>query len=78
MSKRLLPAVLCLLACCLFVPAWAQPASDIEMADALRANGKIYVVVTVLSVIFIGLAIYLVRLDRRIARIEKERGASAH
>lgn len=45
------------------------------MADALRANGKIYVVVAVLASIFIGLVIYLVRLDRRIARIEKEREA---
>ena len=46
---------------------------SIEMADALRDNGKIYVVVTVLSVIFAGIAIYLFRLDSRISRMEKER-----
>jgi CcmD family protein len=47
--------------------------NSIEMADTLRENGKIYVVVTILSVIFAGIAIYLLRLDRRISKMEKER-----
>jgi CcmD family protein len=55
--------------------ALSQAAEPVDMADAMRANGKIYVVVTVLSVIFIGLVVYLVRLDRRIARLERENGA---
>jgi len=44
----------------------------VEMADALRANGKIYVVVAVLVAIFLGLILYVVRLDRKISRLEKE------
>ena len=44
----------------------------IEMADAFRADGKIYVVVAVLSVITIGLIAYIFSLDRKISKIEKE------
>lgn len=43
-----------------------------QMADALRSNGKIYVVVTVLVIILIGLFLYLVNTDRKISRIEKD------
>ncbi|MBN9384243.1 MAG: hypothetical protein J0H74_26060 [Chitinophagaceae bacterium] len=44
----------------------------IEMADQLRASGKIYVVVAVVVIILLGLILYVVRLDRKIARLEKE------
>jgi len=44
----------------------------VEMADTMRSNGRIYVVVAVLVVILIGLFLYLVRLDRKISRLEKE------
>ena len=43
----------------------------IEMADSMRESGKIYVVVAVLSIIFLGLAIFLFTIDRRIRNIEK-------
>jgi len=43
-----------------------------EMADLLRSNGKIYVVVAVLVTILAGLFFYLIRLDRKIGRLEKE------
>ena len=42
------------------------------MADEMRSNGKIYVVVAVLVTIFIGIVIYLIRLDRKLTRLEKE------
>lgn len=42
-----------------------------EMADTLRSNGKIYVVVAVILTIFAGIIIYLVRLDNKITRLEK-------
>lgn len=44
-----------------------------EMADAMRAEGKIYVVVLVLATIFAGIVAYLVYLDRRISKIEKNK-----
>ena len=38
----------------------------------MRHNGKIYVVVGVILIIFTGIILYLVRLDRKITRLEKE------
>ena len=53
--------------------AFAQAnAAEPEMADALRASGKIYVVVLVLVIIVTGLLVYLVRLDGKVSRLEKE------
>lgn len=49
-------------------------AQEVQMADALRADGKIYVVVAVLAVLLAGLLLYVVRLDRKITRLEKESG----
>jgi hypothetical protein len=44
-----------------------------EMADVMRDNGKIYVVVLVLATIFAGIIAYLVRLDRKISNLEKNK-----
>jgi hypothetical protein len=44
----------------------------VEMADQLRADGKIWVVVTVIAVTFAGIILYLARLDRQISKIEKD------
>lgn len=44
----------------------------VEMADRFRADGKIYVVVAVVLVILIGMFVYLVRLDGKISKLEKE------
>ena len=76
MIKRLSPYTVFLFLLLSCGEAWAQATDDIEMADVLRANGKIYVVVAVLTAIFAGLVIYLVRLDRRIGRLEKEKAAT--
>jgi hypothetical protein len=45
---------------------------EIEMADVMFENGKIYVVITVLCTVFIGLVIYTIIIDRRLSRFEKE------
>lgn len=44
----------------------------VEMADLMRSNGRIYVVVAVMLTILAGLILYVVRLDRKISRLEKE------
>lgn len=49
-------------------------AQEVEMADQLRAEGKIYVVVAVVAVVLIGLLFYIVRLDRKVSRLEREVG----
>jgi len=56
----------------MMIPASAQPA---EMADGLRAEGKIYVLVAIVLTILLGLFAYLIRLDRKLAKLEKEHPA---
>ncbi|MDB5116275.1 MAG: hypothetical protein JWQ79_1767 [Mucilaginibacter sp.] len=56
-----------------FVTAFAQQSQPVEMADAFRSSGKIYVVIATIVIIFIGLAIYLFSIDRRLKKIEKEK-----
>jgi len=51
---------------------FAQEKNSVEMADTMRSNGKIYVVAAVILTIFAGIIIYLIRLDRKISRLEKD------
>lgn len=46
--------------------------ADIEMADQFRADGKIYVVISVVLLILMGLFIYLFNLGKKITRLENE------
>ncbi|MDZ7605313.1 MAG: hypothetical protein U5K79_06935 [Cyclobacteriaceae bacterium] len=46
--------------------------SQIEMADAMRANGKIYVVVLVIGIVFTGLFLFAIRTDSKVSKLEKE------
>ena len=46
--------------------------ADVEMADQFRADGKIYVVISVVILILVGLFLYLLNLGNRISKIEKE------
>jgi len=48
----------------------AQEKNAVDMADVMRSNGKIYVVVAVILTIFAGIIIYLIRLDRKISKLE--------
>ena len=47
-------------------------AQEVEMADTMRAEGKIYVVVAILTVILVGLIGYLITLDRKVNRLERK------
>lgn len=66
--KKAFSLFILMLAC---LSSYAQNQS-VTMADEMRSNGKIYVVVAVILTIFAGLIIYLVRLDRKISRLEKQ------
>jgi hypothetical protein len=57
----------------LTMAAFSQEKNNAEMADVMRSNGRIYVVVAVMLTILAGLILYLVRLDRKISRLEKEK-----
>ena len=71
-------AALFCMALLLQIATWAQDTDTVEMADAMRQNGKIYVVVAVILTIFAGIIIYLVRLDRKISKLEKENKLTIH
>ena len=47
-------------------------AQNIEMADAFRSSGKIYVVVAIMVILFAGLLGYLITIDKKVSKLEKE------
>jgi len=49
-----------------------QTAEASPMAIDMRSNGKIYVVVAVLLTIMIGLILYVMSVDKKITKLEKE------
>jgi hypothetical protein len=53
------------------IAAFAQNA-QVEMADQFRADGKIYVVVAIISVILAGLFAYLFVVDKKLGKIENQ------
>jgi CcmD family protein len=74
MVKKIISLIL---GACLLLPlvllAQAEPAERKYTAFDMRSNGKIYVVVAVVLIILIGLFLYLIRLDRKITKLEKEK-----
>ncbi|HAS36024.1 MAG TPA: CcmD family protein [Flavobacteriales bacterium] len=66
MIRRILAAFLLLLS----LPTFAQ--DQVPMADLMRSSGKIYVVVGVLVIIFVGIVVYLWSLDKRLTKMEKQ------
>ena len=48
-------------------------AQSVSMADTMKENGKIYVVIAVILTILAGLVLYLIRLDRKISKLEKNK-----
>ena len=46
--------------------------TEVEMADKMRENGKIYVVVLVISLVMGGILTYVITIDRKLRRLEKE------
>lgn len=44
--------------------------TPVEMADAMRSNGKIYIVVAVCLTILFGLFFYVNSIDRKISKLE--------
>lgn len=73
MSNYLRCFIVGLLACLVSVIAVAQTNNETpQMADAMRADGKIYVVVAVVGIIMLGIFLYLISVDRKVSRLEKK------
>ena len=69
MIKKILYSLLLVFAS--FVALSQDSTGNAQMANVMRSNGKIYVVVAVILTIFFGIIIYLIRLDRKLTRLEK-------
>jgi hypothetical protein len=54
-----------------FVAAFAQP-EQAEMADVLRSNGKIYIVLGVVMIVLGGLFIYLFSIEKKVKKLEEK------
>lgn len=44
----------------------------IEMADTMRQEGKIYVVVAILSTILLGVLAYTIKIDLSVGKLERQ------
>lgn len=51
------------------IVSMAQNPSALE--TTMRSNGRIYVVIAVIVTIFLGIVLYLIRLERKIKKLEK-------
>ena len=75
--KRLLIIVLLFFSLNLVVKAQQNDVENdleedvVEMADVMRSEGKIYVVVAILTTILSGMIIYLIMIDRKVTKLEK-------
>ena len=70
-KTRTLFTLLSILMTTMFVQAQEGTGKTI-VGETMRSNGRIYVVLAVMLTILIGLILYLVRLDKKISKVEKE------
>lgn len=61
--------------CLLLLPVFAGAQTSPEMADGFRSDGKIYVVIAVIGIIFASLIGFLIYLERKVSRLEKQQNA---
>ncbi|MBA4197306.1 MAG: CcmD family protein [Chitinophaga sp.] len=63
-----------LLFCLMLTSIFSFAQDTTNSTDVLKSNGKIYVVMIIVIVIVTGLFIYLINLDRKVTKLEKESG----
>ena len=56
----------------------ATNTEEVQMADKFREDGKIYVVVAIVTILFSALLVYLITLDRKVRKMEDELEGGAH
>ena len=56
----------------LLVLAFTNTFGQTEMADTMRSNGKIYVVVAVVCIVFAVITLFLISIDRKVSKLEKK------
>jgi hypothetical protein len=70
MNKKLISFIFSFV--CLTALAQSNADNSENLAAVMRSNGKIYVVVAVMLTILVGLILYLVRIDKKISKLENE------
>ena len=71
-NKIISSGLLSLFLLCLTLPAKAQSTAVKGNPDWIRSNGLIFIVIAVLLIIFTGLFLYLLILDKKISKLEKQ------
>ena len=56
----------------IFLSLNAAQAQNTEGVDFMRNTGMIYVVVGVILIIFIGIIVYLINIDRKLTKLENQ------
>lgn len=70
MKTKILTLIFSIFSLEIYAQAVSNQSSN--MAEGMRSNGKIYVVVAVLVTILSGLIVYLIRIDKNLSILEKE------
>ena len=72
MRTKILQILLIIMSPLLTLSVFAQGEKQVEMADMMRSDGKIYVVIAVILTILAGLIFYVWTLDRKITKLEND------
>jgi heme/copper-type cytochrome/quinol oxidase subunit 2 len=70
--KRYSLLTLCVFFSLLIKAQVGSVAAEPEMADQFRADGKIYIVITVIAMIFVAIVVFLTLIERKINRLENQ------
>ena len=65
--------ILVLLSCITTIINAQNGANESEVGTFMRSNERSYVVIAVMLTILTGLILYVIRLDRKISKLEKEK-----
>jgi protein-S-isoprenylcysteine O-methyltransferase Ste14 len=68
---RTILSLLLLLLTTIYVQA-QEGSANTAFGETMRSSGRIYVVIAVILTILFGLILYLVRLDKKMSKLEKE------
>ena len=68
--KKINSVLLVVLSALLPLSTFAQSNGE-EMADVMRSNGKIFVVLGVIGIILLGILIFLMIIDKKVRLLEK-------
>ena len=74
--EKILKSFFCVLMVALSLNVQAQ--SEVQMADTMRSEGKIYVVVSIILIILAGLIAYLFLMDRKVKKLEDQLSDRKH